>query len=88
MRTQLLTKLKPFLLTLQMHGRSNSLTPSRTAPLYLAIELNGKSHIAERKTFTCEADVVYMFIQMTTDLDAKKEAGEILKTKPEGNTYF
>ena len=60
-------------------------TKQNGSPLDLARELNSKSHIADWPTFAWGAAVIHLFIQMTTDIDAKKEASEILKTKPQGD---
>ena len=47
--------------------------------------MNSKSQIADWKSFTREAAMLHMFIQLTLDLDARREASEILKTKKEGD---
>ena len=60
-------------------------TKNNGSPIELARELNSKSHTVDWESFTREAAVLHMFIQLTPDLDARREASEILKTKPQGD---
>ena len=58
-------------------------TKNNGSPVELARELNRKSPTAAWESFKREAAVKHMFIQLTSDLDARREASEILKTKPQ-----
>ena len=60
-------------------------TKHNGSTLDLTRGLSSKSHIAHWPTFTRVAAIILLFIQMTTDIYVKKEASEILETKPEGD---
>ena len=60
-------------------------TKQKGSPKELARELNSKSQTADWQSFTKDAAVLHLFIQLTLDLDARREASDILKTKPQGD---
>ena len=47
--------------------------------------LNTKTHIAEWMSFSHEAAITHLFLNITTDPEAKKIAHRILQENPEGD---
>ena len=60
-------------------------TKNNRSPIELARELNSKFHTVAWESFSREAAVMHIFIQLIPDLDARREASNILKTKPQGD---